>query len=185
MPIPVRLHVEPASDVLVRQMIEFCNEIENALESGNDATVPLSKWNRYANRECDLREFQTYWKSTDQESFVREVLNPKPALVSDLQYAEAHAVLNSLMSSELSEPNHSFYLEWLEVQFPNSEICDLIYWPDAWFKNPALFREPNGAFKPQTELSPDQILAYAMLRSSRRLTDAPNNILMPFQLPGK
>ena len=40
-------------------------------------------------------------------------------------------------------------------------MSDLIYWPDEWFGNTSLFRDANGAFKPESSLSSDQILGYA------------------------
>ena len=125
----------------------------------------------------------TLGQSIDKETFVRDALNPIPQLVPDLEYAEALAVLGSVTSAELSEADANYYLRWLEAQFPGSNMNDLIYWPDQWFGDASLFRQSNGTFKPDAELSADQMLAYAMARSSRQLADAPSDIAMPFPMP--
>jgi hypothetical protein len=62
-------------------------------------------------------------------------------------------------------------------------MSDLIYWPDSWFGNASLFRDANGAFKPESALSNDQILAYAMAKSGRVLPDAPKDVVLPFPMP--
>jgi hypothetical protein len=59
----------------------------------------------------------------------------------------------------------------------------LIYWPDEWFGDPSWFRDSGGAFKPEAELSLDQILGYAMKRSKRELPGTPLGIPLPFPMP--
>ncbi|MCA9267954.1 MAG: hypothetical protein KDA41_05760, partial [Planctomycetales bacterium] len=63
-------------------------------------------------------------------------------------------------------------------------ICELIYWPDLWFGDESLFRDENGAFKPESSLSSEQIVGYAMAKSKRYLGDAPPCIHLPFPIPG-
>lgn len=184
MPIPPRFQPTPPSDALLREMCALCTDIEHAVEQHDDATKLLEQWHAHATRPCDPGEFTSYWKSTDLETFVREALFPRPALVEDLQYNEAKAVLEAVSKVELNEAESLWFLQWLEAQFPGSGISDLIYWPDEWFKNASLFREPGGAFKPESELSLDQILAYAMRRSSRFLQGTPTDIELPFPMPG-
>ena len=130
MPIPDRLRLPPISSGLVGKMGELCHQIEDALESGYNAEDLLAEWHRHGGRECEPDEFTSYWKSTDKEQFVRDALNPLPEFVDDLTYAEASAVLESLTNAELEENETHYYLHWLETQFPNSNMSDLIYWPD-------------------------------------------------------
>lgn len=92
-------------------------------------------------------------------------------------------MLESLSSADLSEADDQYYLDWLEAQFPGGNTSDLIHWPDEWFGDASLFRNSNGAFKPEAELSSDQILAYAMAKSGRRLPGAPENVSLPFPVP--
>jgi len=183
MPIPLRLRLPILSDDLVRQMLELCQQIERALESPSQATSLLRRWNQHATRNYELSEFRHFWKAISEETFVREALTPRPMFDVDLHYAEALAVLECVCEASLPETQLAYYLDWLEAQFPQSNVSDLIYWPDEWFQDPALFREPSGAFKPEAELSRDQLLAYAMARSARTLPGAPANVPMPFSLP--
>lgn len=183
MPIPERFRREPAPDEVVREMGELCDEIEDALERGDDAEPLLERWHRHAGRTCEPHEFASYWKSTDKATFVREALAPVAEFVPNLEYDEARAVLEEVVTARLSEADSTFYLKWLEAQFPGANVSDLIYWPDAWFGDPSLFRDEGGAFKPDAELSHEQMLAYAMARSSRQLPGAPTDVPMPFPLP--
>lgn len=183
MPIPERLRLSPMTRELISEMSELCDQIEHTLESGDDANDLLAEWHRHAGRTCEPHEFMNYWRSIDKEEFVRDALNPKPRFMDDLTYPEVFAVLQSLVKAELKESGSYYYLRWLEAQFPNSNMSDLIYWPDEWFGDASLFRDAGGAFKPEAELSLDQILAYAMEKSGRSLSDRPNDITLPFPIP--
>jgi hypothetical protein len=87
-------------------------------------------------------------------------------------------------AAAVSEAEIGYYLGWLEAQFPGANMNGLIYWPDAWFPDASLFRDENGAFKPESELSNDQVLAYAMAKSGRKLPGAPTEVVLPFPMPG-
>lgn len=163
-------------------MSELCDQIEDALEAGDNSEELFAEWHRHAGRECEAHEFRSYWKSTDKDQFVRDALNSTPEFDENLTYAEASAVLQSLTTVELEENETHYYLRWLEAQFPNSNMNDLIYWPDEWFGDASLFRDSGGAFKPEAELTNHQILAYAMEKSGRSLADRPANVTLPFPL---
>lgn len=180
MPVPERFTLYSASADLVARMCDLCDAIEDANDINRDRL--LAEWHEHSQRQCEASEFKTYWKAIDKEAFVREALNPAPSLVDDVTYSEVVAIYEFVASAEGSEDETSYYLAWLESQFPNSNMSDLIYWPDEWFGNPSLFRDADGAFKPEAELSTDQILAYAMAKSQRRLPDAPD-VSLPFPLP--
>jgi hypothetical protein len=183
MAIPPRFRLKHSSETLVREMCGLCTDIERAIENGVDVSELLAKWHEHASRRYDPAEFTSYWKAVDREEFVREALNPRPKIVEDLLYAEAADVLASISAAEPSENELSYYLEWLDLQFPEANISDLIYWPDEWFDDPALVRNANGSFKREAELSIDQMLGYAMAKSGRSLPGAPVDIVLPFPIP--
>ena len=93
-------------------------------------------------------------------------------------------MLEAVATAALPESEVGYYLGWLEAQFPGSNMNNLIYWPDEWFDDSSLFRDANGAFKPESDLSNDQILAYAMAKSGRELPGAPKDVPLPFSMPG-
>jgi hypothetical protein len=95
-------------------------------------------------------------------------------------YSEALAVLDALSTDAVSEAETGYYLAWLEAQFPGANMNDLIYWPDEWFGDPSLFRDANGAFEPEAELSNEQVLAYAMAKPGRKLPRASKNVALRF-----
>jgi hypothetical protein len=183
MPIPERLRLQPASKKLLDEMSALCDAIERELETGETAETLLQRWHAYARRRCDPYDFRTYWKAVSKETFVREALNPEPSFDKDVVYSEALAVLEAVSTAAVPESEIAYYLDWLEAQFPGSNISDLIYWPDEWFGDASLFRDANGAFKPESELSNDQILAYAMAKSGRNLPGAPKGVSLPFPMP--
>ena len=183
MPIPERLRLKPVSSDLVEELSELCSAIERELESGGTAEELLERWHRHSRRPVEPFEFRTYWKAVDQETFVREALNPPPAFDATAVYSEAIEVLAALQAVEVDESEEAYYLGWLEEQFPGGNMSDLIYWPDRWFEDASLFRHPNGAFKPEALLSNDQLVAYAMAVSGRHLSGAPDNVPRPFPVP--
>lgn len=185
MAIPERLKLQPVNKKLFDEMSALCDAIERELESGEDAESLLQRWHVHARRRCDRYEFQTYWKAVSKESFVHDALNPEPSFDKDLVYSEAVAVLDAVSTAAVSEGEIGYYLGWLEAQFPGANMNDLIYWPDEWFGDASLFRDANGAFKPESELSSDQVLAYAMAKSVRKLPDAPKDVRLPFPMPGE
>jgi hypothetical protein len=172
MPIPPRLRPPTPSAEEMREYIALCNQIENAPR--DDVGPLLDRWNARAGTSSTQAEVQAYYGVVDIETFVGEMLLGVPALVPDLTYDELRAVLQSVSGNELSEAVASYYLNWLEVNLPGAGISDLLYWPNQWFNDDAML---------QVELTPDQILAYAMARSGRTFPDAPANVPMPYPTP--
>jgi hypothetical protein len=181
MPVPERLRLAPASDATVAMMSALCDAIEDAHEG--DVDELLTQWHEHAQRCYKHVEFKKYWKSIDKETFVREALNPLPQYLDDATYAEVAAVYEYAISGEGPEHESSYFLDWLDAQFPNANIYGLIFWPDSWFADASLFRDANGAFRPEADLTTDQVLAYAMAKSGRKLADAPTGVTMPFPVP--
>src|SRR5205085_7579128 len=97
----------------------------------------------------DPYDFRTYGKAMSKESFVLDALNPEPSFAKDVVYSEALAVLDAIATATIPASEIAYYLGWLEAQFPGSNMRDLIYWPDEWFGDASLFRDANGAFKPE------------------------------------
>lgn len=108
-------------------MSRLCDQIERELESGGDATALRREWHQHSRRECDRYEFANYWRSTSKEQFVLEALNPPPTFVEHVEYSDVLSILESLMNGEIDESETAYYLHWLDVQFPNSNISDLMY----------------------------------------------------------
>ena len=185
MAVPARLKLQRVSRKLLNDMLALCDSIESALESGDDASTLLEKWHSHARRKCQPREFMTYWKSISKETFVRGALNPPPSLDPDATYSEVSSVLDVVMNATCSESECNYYLSWLEEQFPDSNMNDLIYWPDEWFGDASLFKDASGAFKTDAELSNDQILGYAMAKSGRQLAGAPLGVILRFPIPSR
>ena len=183
MPIPDRLKLRPASEQLFHEMSALCDAIESELEAGKTAEAYLLQWHSHAGRHCDPLEFRSYWKAMSKETFVREAINPEPSFDNDVMYSEALSILEAVATATLPEHEIHYYLRWLEAQFPGGNVNNLIYWHDEWFGDALLFRDVNGAFKSEINLSNDQILAYAMLKSGRKLPGAPPDVALPFPMP--
>lgn len=183
MSIPDRLKIRPADEIVVARMLELLTAIEQELEAGNDAEFLLQQWYQHANREYSLDYFRNFWKSTSEESFVLAALNPPSIYDEELLFSEACAVIDAFTSAELPEHEIYYYLEWLEIQFPESNISDLIFWPDEWFGDASLFRDPGGAFRPESELTSEQMVGYAMARCGRSLPGTPDDLVLPHPLP--
>ena len=170
MPIPARLRPPTPTVQEMELYTELCRRIENRRHTDDD----LAEWNRRAGIEYEEAEFRSYYGSMEIEDFVTFMLMGVPKLVPDLTYAELRDVLEMQLSVTLSEAETSYYLRWLEANLPGAEVSDLIYWPNEWFGNEAMLH---------AELTPDQILAYAMARSGRRVPGAPEGVPLPHPIP--
>lgn len=115
-----------------------------------------------------------YQGAIDRDTFVTESLMGPPALVADLTYPELRAVLEGLLPARLSEAEQSYYLGWLEANLPGSNVSDLIYWPNEWFKDQSMLH---------VELTPDQLLGYAMRASGQVIPGAPEDVELPYPMP--
>src|SRR5262249_21972162 len=142
----------------IREFSRLCNAIEDGVNAGRDVTELLEKWNRRAARPFQPHEFTTYYGAVSTEDFVEEALLPRPTWLEDLTYEELRSVFQAVMAAELPPAQHSYFLGWLEENLPGSRMSDLIYWPNHWFKDEAMLH---------VELTADQVLAYALLKSGR------------------
>lgn len=174
MTIPERLQVTELAKEEICQFMKICDSIENGIHSDLDVSALLQQWNRRSYRPYEPLEFTTYYGSVSTEEFVRQALLPAPCSVDGLTYSELIAVLQAVLSAELRESEHAYYLNWLEENLPESNISDLIYWPDHWF---------NDANQLQLELTPEQIVVYAILKSGRIIEGVPNDIDLPLSVP--
>lgn len=174
MPIPERFK-RRLSDAEVAQFIVLCNEIEEGVQSGADVSAALARWNRRSGRIYTPSEFTTYYGATTTETFVRTALLTIDArMVDDLTYPELEDVLSEVLSGRLSEADGDFYIAWLAANLPGASLTDLIFYPDVWF---------GYGTEALHDLSPREILAYAMHRAGRVLPDAPS-LELPVPHPG-
>lgn len=174
MPIPERLAHRQPSDTEVRTFSELCHEIEVRVVRQGEADDLLAQWNARANRVFEDGEFTTYSSAMDTVDFVKIALAPVPSFVPDLTYAELRAVFEGVMNFTAGGlAAHSYYLRWLEAQFPDSNVSDLIYHTDSWFGVPAALQFPFTA---------DQLLRAAIEFSGRTIPGAPV-VSLPFELP--
>ncbi len=139
MPIPARFQLPTTKPEWIKELSSLCDAIEDA-RSDEDAAPLLEKWHRRANRKYQRVEFRTYYGAISKEEFIREALQPVPNFVEDLTYDEAKDVIKAVAGAELrDQAETSYYLQWLQVNLPGSEISNLIFWPNCWFRNDSLF----------------------------------------------
>lgn len=185
MVVPARFRVTKPTKKLVLEMIDLCNSIERASGGSLEQYELIAKWNQRTNRRYERHEFENYWRSIDQKVFVKEALCPSAKYVADLTYPEARAILEAIRNATLPEQLISYYLDFLDRQFPNCRVSDLIYWPDCWFDDPSMFRGVDGAFQSESNFTSAQILNYLMKKSLRQLPEAAVDVLLPFPVPTK
>lgn len=173
MPIPPRLRPPTPSVEEFREYKELCRQIERAIEGRADVSELLTRWNGRAGRTYQPSDFH-YHGASDIDTFVGAMLLGAPALVPDLTYGELREVLASVLNMELSEAVSDYYLQWLEANLPGADVIILIYCTSDWFNDEALR---------QVELTPNQILAYAMAKSGRRVPGVPEGVPMPYPIP--
>lgn len=155
--IPEKYRLPDIDPHLIDRMTELCDQIE----SGNNVELAAREWHQHANREYDLHEFQSYYQSMEQTEFVMGALLPSPQFDAALTKNAALHVAKFVMSASGEEYEQHYYLGWLDTQFPNAGISDLIFWPDVWLEN-----HPNVTVD---ESDAEQIVAAAAQVAGRSL----------------
>jgi hypothetical protein len=178
-PIPERLRFRRATKADVRDMATLCNRIEELVIDGaadDDAELEglLARWHAKAHRRYEPREFKTYYGAMSTEDFVRDALAPAAGFVSDLTFDEARAVFEAICTAALPEAETFHFIDFLEKNFADADVSDLIYWPNQWFEDESLM---------QVELSAAQMAGYAMRRSGRSLSGTPGDLDLPYPDP--
>jgi hypothetical protein len=176
MPIPARFQLPPISPAEIREFCQLCSAIEDGVHRDHDEVdAMIARWNARACRSYEPVDFTKYYGAMDTEEFVHEALQPAPTYVPDVTYAELREVLEEVSTASIeSQAEHSYFLTWLEVNLPDSNVSDLLYWPNEWFGNEGALDVP---------LDTDQTLRYLMLKSGRILVDAPLNVELSLPLP--
>jgi hypothetical protein len=175
MPIPPRLVPKKASKQEVQELSALCDEIERGVVAREDVSPLLAKWNARACRAYEPTEFKTYYGAMSTEEFVRGALNSPVAMDSALTWDEVVAVFDAVMGGKLAAWELDFFRDWLEAQFADANISDLIFWPNEWFQNEEAL---------QFEFTAEQFACAASRYSGRELPGAVE-IELPFPLPPK
>jgi len=182
MPIPERFRVPRFTKADVAKLSKLCDEIEDGVNGHEDVSELLAEWHRYARRQFEPREFTTYYGSMEKKEFVKSALLPPAGRIEDLKYDECKAIVSAFAHAEIrNQAEQAYYLELLESNFPDSNMSDLLFWPNHWFGDDSYFMD-GPQFRPDRNLSVDQILRYAMLKSGRVLPDAPEGVVLPLPL---
>jgi hypothetical protein len=92
--------------------------------------------------------------------------------LDDFTWTELNDVINFIRKAEGSASDHSYALQLLEINFKANPL-DLIYHPDCWFNDEALFH---------ARLTTEEIGGYLMKKSGRWLNDAPD-IQLVYAIP--
>jgi len=171
--IPHRFIVRRPTAHEVRTFCELCDELENAVLSKGAVEPLLARWNQRANRVFAPNEFTQYSGAMGTPDFVLVALAPKPRHVADLTWAEAVAVFDAVTGGKLEQWEVQFFMVWLELQYPETNVSDLIFWPDSWFGVDAALQFPFTAA---------QLATAAVLCSGRQLPGAPQ-VDLPFPVP--
>ena len=171
--IPHRFVVKRPTAHEVRTFCELCDELENAVLSKGNVGALLARWNQRANRVFAPHEFTQYAGAMGTRDFVLMALTPKPQHVADLTFAEAVAVFDAVATGALESWELGFFKDWLELQFPDTNVSDLIFWPDSWFGVDAALQFPFTA---------QHFATAAMRRSGRQLPGA-QPVDLPFPVP--
>ncbi|PHM39625.1 hypothetical protein Xmau_02633 [Xenorhabdus mauleonii] len=176
MPIPQRLKPYKPNEEEFARMESLLTQIEDKIFDHKNAHVPeiqelINEWNKNASREFEFHEFRDLHSYTDNESFIYSAFY-KIKYIADLGFDEAMALVNIFSENNEHESDVYYAINLLEENFPDTNISDLIFWPDDWFQNETF----------EAELTSEEILGYAMARSGRFLPDAPE-IELKYPIP--
>ncbi|ELZ5940668.1 hypothetical protein U0L13_002919 [Providencia stuartii] len=177
MPLPQRLAPQkPQKQKIARlkTLLELItHEIQHHQRNECDITVQkhISQWNKIAVRTFEFHEFRDYPSWISEQDFICSALL-QSTYIDDLKFDELVMIIDFICSAEGSEAEQGHALELLDINFPNANASDLIYWPDEWFNNEEI----------DDEFSAEEIACYLCLHSGRILANTPE-IALRYPLP--
>lgn len=142
MPLPERM--KPARVTrkqmkeLVSQLNGILDHIDNGMDENNEELKQMmADWNAQVVIPCGFSDFRDFSSWTSALDFTRMALNQEKYL-DDFTWTELNDVINFIRKAEGSASDHSYALQLLEINFRANPL-DLIYHPDCWFNDEALF----------------------------------------------
>jgi hypothetical protein len=131
-------------------------EIEKALERGEDASALIEAFNQDTSRCYDARFFREYWRSQDIEDVVDEAAQPQPRRVPGITREELVEIVRRAMPTQPGfEPRYSaFYRKLFEANVAMPGAASLIDHP------PAPKRRAAVDWNPSPEEVVELVLAY-------------------------
>ncbi|MDM6955186.1 hypothetical protein [Klebsiella michiganensis] len=176
MPLPERMKPARVTRKQMKELISQLNgildHIDNGMDENNEELKQMmADWNAKVVMPCGFSDFRDFSSWTSALDFTRMALNQEKYL-DDFTWTELNDVINFIRKAEGSESDHSYALQLLEVNFKANPL-DLIYHPDCWFNDEALFH---------ARLTTEEIGGYLMKKSGRWLNDAPD-IQLVYAIP--
>ncbi|MEX6060541.1 hypothetical protein [Providencia hangzhouensis] len=174
MSLPERLKPIKVSRITMKAKQELLEQITIKIDNGaneNDKELSsmISSWNNGVANICQFSDFRDYSSWTSAKEFTRIAFN-KVRYIEDLSYEELIGIIDFICSSEGKESEQTYALNLLKANF-DANPSDLIYWPDEWFNNDEV-----------DDLSTEEIAAYLMEKSNRRLPNAPE-VVLKYSIP--
>lgn len=165
MPLPNRLKPIKISKAKLNELIDLLRKITNKIDNGAteddpDIKIMMINWNAQVVTPCGFSDFRDYNSWTSEKEFTKIAFNQVKYL-DDLTYEELINIVDFICLAEGSESEHSYAMKLLKVNF-KSFSSDLIYWPDEYFN-----------IEEVDDLSSEEIAAYLMEGSNRKLSNAP------------
>ncbi|HCT2147135.1 TPA: hypothetical protein ACGEYK_005536 [Raoultella ornithinolytica] len=157
---------------LISQLNGILDHIDNGMDENNEELKQMmADWNAKVVMPCGFSDFRDFSSWTSALDFTRMALNQEKYL-DDFTWTELNDVINFIRKAEGSASDHSYALQLLEINFKANPL-DLIYHPDCWFNDEALFH---------ARLTTEEIGGYLMKKSGRWLNDAPD-IQLVYAIP--
>lgn len=155
----MKLRSELMPPVLDEALVHRLAALAAQIDCGDpeQTKAELAAFNREALTDFDFYQFQGIYGGQEHETWVRNVLaGPYVRLVPDVSKDELVEMVRRLMEAEGTEEEMHFWLCMLEVNVPDEQISDLIYWPGEYF----------GDVDYPKELSAEQLVDIALARAA-------------------
>jgi hypothetical protein len=142
-------------EALVARLADLAATLDGSPSGGSEDDV--AAFNAEAGTSFAWLDFQGIYGAQDHDEWVRSVLAELHVhRVADITRAELVEMVRRVMSRDSEEYEVWFWLEMLEVNLPEPEIIQLIYYPGDYL----------GDGNNTRELTPEQIVDLAQGRAS-------------------
>ncbi|HBS5676877.1 hypothetical protein [Klebsiella sp. 141240] len=178
MPLPERMKPAKISRQKLKELADRAKvillQIDNgANEEDEGLKAMIDDWNNQVVNPYEFSDFRDFSSWASAKDFTRMAFNQEKYL-ADLTWYELVQIISFVCNAEGKESEQSYALGLLEKNF-DANPSDLIYWPNEWFQDEDMLH---------VDLTYEEIAAYLMAKSGRRLSDAPQ-IELRYPLHGK
>lgn len=125
------LFKEPSiNQIKFKQLEKLLKVIVEKIDADQDVSKEISSFHKVAekNNFYELYSFENYWKSSDEEEFINEILIPEAPKIENITLDEILYIIQKFETGKIIFV--SYYIDLLTKNTKYPYVHDIIFWPN-------------------------------------------------------